>query len=130
VEVLVDDDPNGCTVTVTMRLGTHQGIGRVAGPIRGRGASYLVAEATLAAIRQAVGERHTYVLEELTEVPTETEKLVVVELADGESGGSRRFVGGARGADLPHAVSEAILDALHGPLARTLAESLTNGTSL
>ncbi len=127
VEVLVHTGQGGCAATVTLRLGTREGVGRATGPVRGRGIMFVVGEAMLAAIRRTIGERHTYVLEELVEVPG-IEKLVVAVLS-GELNASRGFVGGARAADLPHAVAKAILDALNRPLARTLAEYLKSNPS-
>ncbi len=123
VDVVVHADEGGCAVTVTLRLGRREGIGRAAGPVRGRGVLFLVAEATLAAIRRTIGERHTYVLEELTEVPTAKDNLVVAVLGS-PSNTTRGYIGGARAADLNQAVTNAILDALNRPLGRTLVEYL------
>ncbi len=126
-EVTVYAGPGGSTAAVTLRLGTREGIGRATAPVRGRAIPYLVAEATLAAIQQTIGDQHTYFLEELTELPSDAGKLVVAVLTDGPAS-PRRLVGGASAPDLPKAVSKAILDALNRALARTLAEYLQRDT--
>lgn len=121
-EVLVDAGQSGYAATVTLRLGTREGVGSATGPVRGGGIMFVVGEAMLVAIRRTIGERHAYVLEALVEVPG-IEKLVVAVLS-GEANASGGFVGAARAPDLPHAVAKAILHALNRPLARTLAEYL------
>jgi diguanylate cyclase (GGDEF)-like protein len=127
VDVAVHGSEGGCAVSVTLRLGSREGVGRATGPVRGRGIMFLVAEATLAAIRRTIGEQHTFVLEELTEVPTEKDNLIVAVLGTPLSG-SKGFVGGARAADVNRAVTHAILDALNRPLARSLAGYLRDDT--
>ncbi len=127
VEVLVDADQGGYAATVTLRLGTREGVGSATGSVRGRGIMFVVGEAMLVAIRRTIGERHAYVLEALVEVPG-IEKLVVAVLS-GEVNASGGFVGAARAPDLPHAVAKAILHALNRPLARTLAEYLGSDPS-
>jgi IMP dehydrogenase len=128
VEVVVNSVPAGCSATVTLGLGARKGIGQASGHVHGRGELFIVAEATLAAIARAIGQEHTYIVEELTEIPSDTARLIMTVLTN-ESNPSHRFVGGARAADVPHAVAKAILDALNRVLARTLAEILFRDAS-
>ncbi len=123
IEVAVRDEPAGCTSTVTLGIGARETTGRASGPLRERGALFLVAQATLASIARYLGEGHAYVIEGLTELPDETGKVVVVALSGG-AGAPARLVGAARAQDLPHAVAKAVLDALNRVLARPLAEQL------
>ena len=118
VDVTVKTAQSGGSATVTLRLGARERVGRAAGHVAGQGIPYLVADATLDAIRQTAGKAQTYVLEELREIPTAAEKLVVVVLAN-PSSAPRGFVGSARAPDLAHAVVKAILAALNRSLART-----------
>jgi diguanylate cyclase (GGDEF)-like protein len=128
VDVQVETDQRGGAATVTLALGTHEGVGRADGPVHGQGILFLVAEATLDAIRRTAGETHTYVVEELNEVPTAKDKLAVAVLAR-STDEPREFVGSARAPDLPHAVTRAILDALNRPLARSLGQHQPGGGS-
>ncbi|HEX4835713.1 MAG TPA: GGDEF domain-containing protein [bacterium] len=123
LDVKVHVEPSRCTATVRISLGAQEGTGSASGQIHGRGVSFLVADATLQAITETIGERYLYTVEELTEVPFETDRLVVAILRNGIEP-FQRFVGGAHAADLPHAVSKAILDALNRVLARALADLL------
>ncbi len=127
VEVMTYEGASGCTAEVTLRLGGREGAGRASGPVHGKGLLYLVAEATLAAIVQTAGDEHAYILEELTDLPSEGGKLVVAVLASPSNG--TRFVGGACAVDLAQAVPKAILDALNRVLARPLAEILRRDAS-
>jgi IMP dehydrogenase len=129
VEVAVNSGPAGCRATVILGLGERERIGHASGHVHGRGELFVVAEATLAAIGRAIGQEHTYIVEELTDIPSDSGKLVMTVLTN-ESSSSRRFVGGARAADVPHAVAKAILDALNRVLARSLAEILVRDASL
>jgi IMP dehydrogenase len=122
-DVLVYAGPAGCTASVTLQLGEREGTGRASGPMYGPGVSFLVAQATLSAVVQTVGEEHAYVLEDLREVPSEFDRMITTVLASA-AGRAGRFVGGARAPDLPHAVARAILDALNRVLARPLGEML------
>lgn len=119
VDVKVDTDETGGTAAVTLRLGVREGIGRAGGHVHGRALLFLVAGATLDAVRQIAGETHIYVLEELHEVPTAKEKVAVAVLSR-PSNGPRGFVGSARAPDLPNAVVKAILAALNRRLGQTL----------
>ena len=121
VKVLVE--PTRCTATVRVSIGAVEGTGSASGQIHGRGVSFLVADATLQAITETLGDQYVYTIEELTEIPSETDRLVVAVLKNGVEP-YQWFVGGARAAELPHAVSKAILDALNRVLARALADLL------
>lgn len=128
LDVKVHVEPTRCTATVRVSIGTQEGTGSASGQIHGRGVSFLVADATLQAITEALGEQYLYTVEELTEVPFETDRLVVAVLRN-SSEPHQRYVGGAHAADLPHAVSKAILDALNRVLARALADLLRRNTA-
>jgi diguanylate cyclase (GGDEF)-like protein len=123
LDVKVHVEPIRCTATVRVSLGTMEGTGSASGQIHGRGVSFLVADATLQAITETLGEQYLFTVEELTEVPFQTDRLVVAVLTNGVEP-YQTFVGGAHAADLPHAVSKAILDALNRVLARPLADLL------
>jgi len=122
IDVVTHADATGATATVTLTLGAREGVGRVGGSIHGQGMLFLVAGATLDAIRRCAGDSHAYVLEELHEVPIAAERLAVVVITD-SSDVSLAFAGGARAPDLPHAVAKAILAALNRRLARSLPPS-------
>ncbi len=128
MDVAVHAGERGTVATVTLQLGRRGGIGRAASSVHGRGILFLVADATLAAIRRTIGEQHAYVLEELTEVPTGKDTLVVTVLSDPGSG-PKGYVGAVRTVDPHRAVAKAVLDALNRPLARTLAEFLREDTT-
>jgi IMP dehydrogenase len=117
IDVSVHADAEGATAAVTVALGRGEGVGRVRGALHGRGVLFLVAAATLDAIRRCAGDAHTYVLEELHEIPVAADALAAVVLADA-SAQHRTFAGAATAADLPHAVTKAILAALNRRLAR------------
>ncbi len=123
VEVTVHGEAEGSTAAVTLRFGDQETVGRATGPVHGRAILYLVAEATLAAIREAAGDHPAYILEEITEVSSDAGRLVVAVLTD-RTTPPHRFVGGASAPDLPNAAAKAILDALNRLLARILAERL------
>jgi IMP dehydrogenase len=122
MDVTVSTNQSGGSAAVTLRLGTHEAVGRATGPLAGQGSSYLVALAALDAIGQTAGEVHRYVLEELAEVPTGADRLVVVVLRS-RSTTSQVFVGSARGVDLPRAVTKAILAALNRAIAKPEVQS-------
>lgn len=128
IDVVVHAGEAGCDATVTLRLGSREGVGRASGAVHGRGIPFVVAEATLAAIRRTIGDQHAFILEELTEVPSAYDNLVVTVLAN-PAEGTRGFVGGARSEDPHQAVTKAILDALNRPLARALAACLREETA-
>lgn len=115
------------TASVELTLGRRAGAGTAAGRAYGRGVAFLVAEATLQAIAQTLGEDQTFTLEDLAEVPCKDGGLVVVVLSSG-SGTPDRFVGAARGRDVVQAVPKAILDALNRRLARPVADLLGRET--
>lgn len=121
LDVTLQTEDKGSAATVALKLGEREVIGRAAGHVHGQGALFLVAEATLDAIRQTVGEMENYVLEELTEVPTSVEKLVVTVLSR-SANEPRALIGSARAPDVERAVTKAILAALNRPMARILAE--------
>jgi diguanylate cyclase (GGDEF)-like protein len=116
------------TASVELALGGRTGTGTASGRTHGRGLSFLVAEATLQAITQTVGEEYTFTLEDLAEIPWEGDGLVVAVLSTG-AGTLERFVGAAHGRDFVHAVPKAILSALNRWLARPVGEILRRGTS-
>jgi diguanylate cyclase (GGDEF)-like protein len=118
-DVTVRTDEHGGQAAVTLRWRTREGTGTAAGPVHGPGLLFLVAQATLEAVRQTAGELCAYVVEELSEVPTTVDKLVVVVLS-ATSNGRGQFVGSARAPDSTHAVTKAILDALNRRLALVL----------
>ncbi|HLY22955.1 MAG TPA: GGDEF domain-containing protein [bacterium] len=121
MDVTLQTEDRGSAATVALRLGERESVGRAAGHVHGQGTLFLVAEATLDAIRQTVGDAGNYVLEELTEVPTSMERLVVTVLSR-SANEPRTLIGSARAPDLEHAVTKAILAALNRPMARTLAK--------
>jgi diguanylate cyclase (GGDEF)-like protein len=122
IRVMVNTDAKGSEVTVALGAGAREGVGRADGQVHGEGMLFLVASATLDAIRRTAGESHAFVLEELHEVPVATEKLVVAVLTS-TSVAPRLFAGAACATDLPHAVTKAILAALNRRLAKPSAES-------
>jgi IMP dehydrogenase len=123
LDVKVHVEPTRCTATVRVSIGTQEGTGSASGQIHGRGVSFLVADATLQAITETLGDQYLYTIEELTEIPLETDRVVVAVLKNGVEP-YQWFVGGAHAAELPHAVSKAILNALNRVLARALADLL------
>lgn len=125
-DVTAHTDERGDAVTVTLKLGAREGVGRAVARVHGRGILFLAAEATLDAVRQAAGEGHAYVLEGLVEVPALGANVVVVALST-LSDGRSQFIGGASAPELPRAVAKAILDALNRLLARTLGARLLVG---
>ena len=93
--------------------------GTASARILGHGAPFLVAEATLQAIAQAVGEGPGYLLDDLTLTPSEQETdavAVLISAADSE-----RLVGSASAPDPQIAVARAILSALNRRLGKALA---------
>lgn len=121
MDVTVTADETGSAAAVTLRQGSHEDVGRASGYVHGQGALFLVASATVDAIRRVAGDVHAYVVEELHEVPVAAEKLVVVVLTS-SSEQTRALTGSARAADLPRAVTKAILAALNRRLSKPPAE--------
>ncbi len=126
-EVVVHAEPDGCTALVKLSFGTREETGTVSGHVRGRGVSFLIAQATLEAVSQILGDGHAYHLEDLVEIPFEGDRLVVAVLSD-STGTSRRLAGTALANDLAYAVSRAILAALNRSLAGTLTGLLRSTT--
>jgi diguanylate cyclase (GGDEF)-like protein len=116
------------TVQVELALGPATRFGTAAGRALGRGVSFLVAEATLHAITQILGEDYAFSLEDLAEIPDPEGGLVLVILSAG-SGSPDQLVGGARGRDLPYVVPKAILSALNRRLAKPAGEVLRRETA-
>jgi hypothetical protein len=110
--VTVGSEPEAGIATVTLSVDTRKEVGQASGRAGGRALLFLVAEATLNAIRRAAGESHTFILEELHELPTDTETLAAVVLR-AASDEAQAFAGAARAADLHHAVAKAILAAVN-----------------
>jgi len=123
VEVIVSKDPQWATASVQLRLGPLEGTGTAGAPGAHAQPALLVAQATVAAILQTVGDRFVFAVDELTEVPTRSGVLAVVVVNNG-SDTTPGFVGAARAADPSDAVAKAVLDALNRPLAKPLAEIL------
>jgi IMP dehydrogenase len=116
------------TASVELGLGPQTGAGTATGRTHGRGVSFLVAEATLHAITQILGDDHAFSLEDLAEIPDPEGALIIVILS-AESGTPDQFVGGARGRDLPYVVPKAILSALNRRLAKPAGEVLRRVTA-
>ncbi|HXX38925.1 MAG TPA: GGDEF domain-containing protein [bacterium] len=123
VEIRTSKGPDACAVAVRLRLGERESIGTATAPGASTRFSHLAADAALAAVLRATGERSVYVVEELTQVPSGPGVLAVVVLED-VSATPRRFIGAARGVDESDAATKAVLDALNRVLARPLAQLL------
>lgn len=119
----IRDGASGATAFVELGLGMRRVIGMASGRIRGKAASFLLAEATLQATPQLIGQEHTFFLEDLREVTCEDGRLVVVVLVDGRTR-STRLVGAAQATDMETAPPQAVLDALNRRLARIAAQTL------
>ncbi|HYM91057.1 MAG TPA: GGDEF domain-containing protein [bacterium] len=120
VRASVNRDVQGSTAVVELSLRGRAVRGTASARILGHGAPFLVAEATLRAITQAVGESPGYLLDDLTLTPSEQDTVAVAVLISAADP-SERLVGSA-GAPDPHtAVSRAILSALNRRLGKALA---------
>ncbi|HKX19340.1 MAG TPA: diguanylate cyclase [bacterium] len=119
VEVAAQTDQAGGKAVVRLRYGSREGSAEAVGPLHGHGLSFLAAQATLEALRRTTGETTAYVVEELSIVPTATEKLAVVVLS-AATGEKQRLVGICWATDVVQAVPKAILNALNRRLGAVL----------
>ncbi len=119
----VDRDTHGSTAVVELDLGGRPLRGSASARIHGHGTPFLVADATLRAIAQAIGEEPGFLLEDLSVTPSEKE-TVAVAVVIGSADASERLVGSASAPDPHVAVSRAILSALNRRLGKTLARML------
>jgi len=119
----VDRDTQGSTAVVELDLGGRPLRGSATARIHGHGTPFLVADATLRAIAQAIGEEPGFLLEDLSVTPSEKE-TVAVAVVIGSADASERLVGSASAPDPHVAVSRAILSALNRRLGKTLARLL------
>ena len=115
----VGRDSQGSTAVVELSLRGRAVRGTASARILGHGAPFLVAEATLQAIAEAVGEGPGYLLDDLTLTPSEQETVAVAVLISAAD--SERLVGSASAPDPQIAVSRAILSALNRRLGKALA---------
>ncbi len=121
VEIRTAKSLEQSSVSVRLRLGAREGIGTAASPGTTPPMARLAASATLRAVLRAAGERFAYVVDDVAEVPSASERLIVVVLED-VANVAGRFIGAARGTDESDAATKAVLDALNRVLARALAE--------
>src|SRR3989449_812384 len=112
-------DSQGSTAVVELSLRGRAVRGTASARILGHGAPFLVAEATLQAIAQAVGEGPGYLLDDLTLTPSEQDTVAVAVLISAAD--SERLVGSASAPDPQIAVARAILSALNRRLGKALA---------
>jgi hypothetical protein len=120
VRASVDRDPEGSTAVVELDLEGRTVGGSASARIHGHGTPFLVADATLRAISQAIGEESGFLLDDLSLTPSESETVAVAVLVGGADA-SERLVGSASAPDAPVAVARAILSALNRRLGKTLA---------
>ncbi len=123
VRAHVERDLGGSTAVVELSLGGRLVRGASAARIHGHGTPFLVADATLRAIAQAIGAEPGYLLDDLSLAPAEKQTVAVAVLVGG-SDASDRLVGSASAPDPHVAVSRAILAALNRRLGMTLANLL------
>jgi diguanylate cyclase (GGDEF)-like protein len=119
VRSAVDRDPRGSTAVVELELNGRPAVGSATARIHGHGTPFLVAEATLNAIAQAIGAEPGFLLDDLSLTSSDAETVAVAVLVGGE--GPDRLVGSASAPDPAVAVSRAILAALNRRLGKTLA---------
>ena len=119
VRSVVNRDPQGSTAVVELELNGRPAVGSAAARIHGHGTPFLVADATLKAIAQAVGAEPGFLLDDLSLTSSDAETVAVAVLVGGE--GPERLVGSASAPDSSVAVSRAILAALNRRLGKTLA---------
>jgi IMP dehydrogenase len=119
VRSVVNRDPQGSTAVVELELNGRPAVGSAAARIHGHGTPFLVADATLKAIAEAVGAELGFLLDDLSLTSSDAETVAVAVLVGGE--GPERLVGSAGAADPSVAVSRAILAALNRRLGKTLA---------
>jgi IMP dehydrogenase len=113
----------GSTAVVKLGVGARTVRGAASARIHGRGVPFLVADATLQAIAEAIGMEPGYLLEDLSFLPSGGETVAVAILASSAEA-SERLVGSARAADPHVAVARAVLSALNRPLEETVARLL------
>lgn len=123
VRASVDRDLGGSTAVVELDLGGRPVRETASARIHGHGTPFLVAEATLRAIAQAIGEEPGFLLDDLSVSPAEKETVAVAVLV-GAADTAERLVGSASALDPHVAVSRAILSALNRRLGKTLARIL------
>jgi hypothetical protein len=125
VRASVSRDVQGSTAVVELALRGRTVRGTTSARILGHGAPFLVAQATLQAIDQAIGENQGsllspgYLLDDLTLTPSEQDTVAVAVLISAAD--SERLVGSASAPDPHIAVSRAILSALNRRLGKALA---------
>jgi len=125
VRASVSRDVQGSTAVVELALRGRTVRGTASARILGHGAPFLVAQATLQAIDQAIGENQGYLLspgyllDDLTLTPSEQDTVAVAVLISAAD--SERLVGSASAPDPHIAVSRAILSALNRRLGKALA---------
>lgn len=120
VRSAVDRNAQGSTAVVELELNGLPAVASASARIHGHGTPFLVADATLKAIAQAVGAEPGFFLDDLSLTASDKETVAVAVLVGGE--GSDRLVGSASAPDPHVAVSRAILAALNRRLGKTLAE--------
>lgn len=120
VRASVKRDLDGSTAAVELELDGRIVRGSASARIHGHGTPFLVADATLRAIAEAIGEETGFLLEDLSLTPSESETVAVAVLVVGADA-SERLVGSASATDEAMAVSRAILSALNRRLGKTLA---------
>jgi len=116
----VHRDARGSTAEVELSLRGRAVRGSASARILGGGAPFLVADATLRAITQAVGESPGYLIDDLTLTPAEPDTVAVAVLTS-DADPSERLVGSASATDPHVAVARAILSALNRRLGKALA---------
>jgi IMP dehydrogenase len=123
VRASVNRSLEGSTAVVELEFGGQAVRGSASARIHGHGTQFLVADATLRAIAEAIGEEPGFLLDDLSLSPAENETVAVAVLAGGAEA-SDRLVGSASAHDPHLAVSRAILSALNRRLGKTLARIL------
>jgi diguanylate cyclase (GGDEF)-like protein len=119
VRSAVNLDPRGSTAVVELDLNGRPAVGSATARIHGHGTPFLVADATLNAIAQAIGAEPGFLLDDLSLTSSDAETVAVAVLVGGE--GADRLVGSASAPDPSIAVSRAILAALNRRLGKALA---------
>jgi len=121
VRSTVDRDPRGSTAVVELDLNGRLAVGSASARIHGHGTPFLVADATLRAIAQAVGAEPGFLLDDLSLTPSDEQTVAVAVLVGGAEA-TERLVGSASAPDAQLAVSRAILAALNRRLGKMLAD--------
>jgi diguanylate cyclase (GGDEF)-like protein len=123
IRATIREEASESTASVELRLGARGAVGTASGHACGKGLLFLLAEATLRAVPQLIGQEHAFILEDLVEIRSDDERLVVVVLIDGRTR-SERFVGTAHATDTKNMAPQAVLGALNRRLAGIAAEVL------